>query len=144
MKIHISERGLALAAAIGFAAAATAQQPAGDPGSTANDPASNQAANPADTGDTGATRSRVPVSEPYLPLTVDHFNYLDEDQDGALSEAELAEDATLEDRFEEMDADRNREIDHGEFRGYQPTRPVDESPEDLTGARETDSETLIS
>ncbi|MGH8497053.1 MAG: hypothetical protein ACREVN_13055 [Gammaproteobacteria bacterium] len=118
MKYQILKRSMPLAVAIGLATATVAQEPEGN--ADANDPAANQTANPAENDAARATRNPVPAVEPYLPLTVDRFNRLDEDKDGALSAAELEEDDTLNDRFEEMDADRNREIDPGEFRGYQP------------------------
>ncbi|CAN5250989.1 hypothetical protein BH24PSE2_BH24PSE2_07590 [soil metagenome] len=127
--------GWIAAAVLGAATAAAQEQPAGDPARSTradqpgavNDPARNQAGNPADAGDPDATSGRVPVSEPYLPLTIGHFNHLDEDKDGVLSQRELADDATLESRFEEIDADGNRAIDDVEFLGYQPTRPAEDA-----------------
>lgn len=122
---------LAALAAGGFAAAAGAQQPAGEgmarpqapaqqPGA-GNDAARNQAANPADTGDTGAMRSSTGGTTPSSELTLDRFNNLDRNKDGVLSAAELRNDKVLAARFAEMDTDKNREIDDVEFMGFKGT-----------------------
>jgi len=130
--------GLATLAACLFAVCAAAQQPAGESGSTpqqggpqsparlpdaGNDPSLNQADNPADAGDTGTTRAPAAEQQPWL--TIGQFNRLDVDKDGVLSEAELAADASLAGHFEDMDSDRNRQIDDVEFMGFQMDPPAD-------------------
>lgn len=128
-------RGLATLAACLFAVCAAAQQPAGESGSTpqqaapqspspGNDPSLNQADNPADTGDTGTTRAPAAEQQPWL--TIGQFNRLDADKDGVLSEAELAADASLAGHFEDMDSDRNRQIDDVEFMGFQMDPPAEQ------------------
>lgn len=115
-------RYLSALAAICLAASAAAQQPAGEsnPATSGNDPQANQADNPADAGNTGASSGRLPADETGRLLNIGRFNHLDEDKDGVLSEAELDVDAALAAHFEDMDSDRNREIDDVEFMGYRP------------------------
>ncbi|HUO81404.1 MAG TPA: EF-hand domain-containing protein [Gammaproteobacteria bacterium] len=132
-------RALAAVAACLFALSVGAQQQTGESGAAqqgvpqqaapgqpnaGNDPSINQADNPADTGDTGATRPPVPQPQP--ALTIGQFNRLDADKDGVLSQAELAADTSLADYFEDMDSDRNRQIDDVEFMGFQMDTPADQ------------------